>query len=223
VTAGGFVTLLFRGAAGTTPEGGVCNAGGPCLETQLVTVGGEGAPSLGLVRERGLYSGSPAFGSYGSSIGAPTDYVGFILSPPGGTLQAYAPNTALPVGSPILININDPFLRPIAFADCLGQALLIGTNTETAVTAVPVASAVMGNRATMQHSGQSVHFEPFTSTVLAPFTQGEGYELTAFSLSVDPVTKIPALAIRQTPDWVPPVGLRPEIVSTRIPIPFQCR
>ncbi len=224
-TAGGHVTLLFDGAAGATPEGGVCNGAAMCLETQLVTVGGEGVPSLGVLTERGTYKGSPAFGSFGVSTGSPADYVGFFPDPAPttgapGTMRAYSPNTGLPTGSPITFSFNDTFLRPIAFADCLAQALLIGTNTETAVTTIPVASAGTGDRGDMGHSGQSVHFEPFTSTVLAPFTQGEGYELTAFKLSG--TSGAPKLALRLSPDWSPPSGLRPEIVSTRTPIPFQC-
>lgn len=219
-TAGGHLTLLFDAAAGTTPEAGICKGAGPCLETQLVTIGTEGVPSLGPLLERGVYTGSPAFGSFGASTGSPTDYVGFVAAPPNGVLQAYSANTAAAIGSPITFSTNDPYLRPIAFADCLGQALLIGTNTETAVTSLPVASAGLGDRGIMQHSGQSVHFEPFTSTVLAPFTQGEGYELTAFKLGG--AASAPKLTLRQSPDWMPPAGLRPEIVSTRIPIPFTC-
>jgi hypothetical protein len=219
-TAGGHVTLLFHVAPAVQPDAGC--GGGTCfeLETQLVTVGAEGVPSLGVLTDRALYGGSPAFGSFGASTGLPTDYLGFVKDPPTGTLQGFNPSTALPTGSAIGINTNDAFLRPIAFADCLGQALLIGTNTETAVTAVPVAAAGAGDRKDMGHSGQSVHFDPFTSTVLAPFTQGEGYELTAFKLSG--TAGAPKLTLRQAPDWTPPPGLRPEIVSTRIPIPFQC-
>lgn len=219
-TAGGHVTLIFHGAPAVVPDGGC--GGGSCfeLETQLVTVGGEGVPSLGVLTDRAVYGGSPAFGSFGASTGSPIDYLGFVKDPPTGKLQAYSASTALSTGSVIDFSTNDPFLRPIAFADCLGQALLIGTNTETAVTTIPVAAAGAGDRKDMGHSGQSVHFEPFTSTVLAPFTQGEGYELTAFNLSG--TTTAPKLTLRQAPEWMPPAGLRPEIVSTRIPLPFKC-
>jgi hypothetical protein len=220
-TAGGHVTLLFDIG---TPEGGVCNGNPMCLETQLVTVGSEGVPSLGAMVERGVYTGSPAFGSFGASTGTPADYIGFLPNPPSGNppgiLQSYSPLTGLAIGSPLRFSTNDPFLRPIAFAECLGQALLIGTNTETAVTSLPVTTAGgVGDRGVMQHSGQSVHFEPFTSTVLAPFTQGEGYELTAFKLGGATPS---SLTLRQAPEWTPPAGLRPEIVATRIPIPFKC-
>jgi hypothetical protein len=223
-TAGGHITLLFDIGAGLTPEGGLCNGKAMCLETQLVTVGGEGVPSLGAMLERGVYQGSPAFGSFGASAGTPADYIGFLPDPPAGNppgiLQAYSALTGLAIGSPLRFSTNDPFLRPIAFADCLGQALLIGTNTETAVTSLPVTTAGgVGDRGVMQHSGQSVHFEPFTSTVLAPFTQGEGYELTAFKLGGATPS---SLTLRQAPEWTPPAGLRPEIVATRIPVPFKC-
>ena len=61
----------------------------------------------------------------------------------------------------------------------------------------------------------------FTSTVLAPFSQGEGFELTAISLTA--ATKdAPKLTLRPASTWKPPAGLRPEIVATRTPVPAVC-
>jgi hypothetical protein len=221
-TAGGSITLLYDASQGLDAGicGGAVDGGGPlCLESQLVKVASEGLPSVGPLREVGTHIGSPAFGSFLGN-GSPINYVGFSATPPAGVLQGYTPVNGQPVGTQIKFQIGDPYLRPIAFADCLGQALLIGTNTETAVTAVPVTTAGVGDRAVMDHSGQSVHFEPFTSTVLAPFTQGEGFELTAFKLGG--AAGAPKLTLRQAPEWSPPAHLRPEIVATRIPVPFTC-
>jgi hypothetical protein len=217
---GGSVTLLYKAGAELT-DAGPCAGQSPCLEVQRATVATEGVPVLGAVSQIGKYVGSPAYGSFlGKGGGAPVDYLGLMPTPPNGYLQAYVPRTGLTVGTPINFSINDPFLQPIAFADCLGQALLIGTNTETAVNAVPITAAGSGDRGVMEHSGESVRFEPFTSTVLAPFTQGDGYALTAFKLTGTPAA--PKLTLRQGSDWKPPVNVRPEIVATRTPIPFDC-
>lgn len=223
-TAGGSITLLYDASQGL--DAGICSpgpfdgGGQLCLESQLVKVASEGLPSVGPLGEVGTHIGSPAFGTFLGN-GSPINYIGFSAAPPAGILQGYAPVNGQPDGTPIKFQIGDPYLRPIAFADCIGQALLIGTNTETAVTAVPVTTAMgVGDRAVMDHSGQSVHFEPFTSTVLAPFTQGEGFELTAFKLTG--TAGAPKLTLRQAPDWSPPAHLRPEIVGTRIPVPFTC-
>ncbi len=222
-SAGGSITLLHAGASGQLEDGGACgggDAGTSCLEVQHVVVAAEAPPSVGPATALGSFTGNPAFGSY-LGKGTPIDYIGFTPAPPNGTLQGYQPSNGLPTGSPIPFSINDAYLKPIAFADCLGQALLIGTNTETAVNAIPVAAAGTGDRGVMQHSGQSVHFEPFTSTVLAPFTQGNGYELTAFVL--EGTAAAPKLTLRQAPEWTPPADLRPEIVATRTPLPITCK
>lgn len=221
-SAGGSITLLYTRVTGPLDDGGgACggDAGASCLEVQHVIVAGEAAPSIGPFQAVGVFTGTPAFGSF-LGKGTPIDYIGFTAAPPNGSLQGYLPSNGSPIGTPIPFSINDAFLKPIAFADCLGQALVIGTNTETAVNAIPVAAAGSGDRGVMQHSGQSVHFEPFTSTVLAPFTQGNGYELTAFELTG--TASAPKLTLRQAPQWTPPSDLRPEIVATRTPLPFTC-
>ena len=68
-------------------------------------------------------------------------------------------------------------------------------------------------------SSQPTMFAVGTSTVLAPFTQGEGFELTAMLLGGTKTA--PELSLRLT-DWTPPKDLRPEIVATRAPIPAVC-
>ena len=74
-------------------------------------------------------------------------------------------------------------------------------------------------RSATTHSGQSVYFEPYTSTVLSPFTQGDGYVLTAFTLGGS--MSSPTLTPRQS-GWTPPADVRPEVLAVRAPIPVKC-
>ena len=62
------------------------------------------------------------------------------------------------------------------------------------------------------HSGQGVYFEPYTSTVLSPFTQGDGYVLDAFTLAG--TADKPTLTQRRR-DGTPPADVRPEVLAIR--------
>jgi hypothetical protein len=140
---------------------------------------------------------------------------------PGATaINTYSPLNEVAVGSPIPIQTSDGFFQPFAFAECQQQALLTATNEDLSVYAIPLGSA-SGTiaRATTTHSGQSVYFEPYTSTVLAPFTQGDGFVLTAFTLGG--TMSNPTLKPRQT-GWTPPDDVRPEVVAVRAPVPVRC-
>ena len=135
-------------------------------------------------------------------------------------INTYTPQNEMQFGAPIPFQTGDGFFQPFAFAECQHQALLIATNEDLAVYSIPLTSASgMTARATTTHSGQSVYFEPYTSTVLAPFTQGDGFELTAFTLAGSSAT--PTLTPRQT-GWSPPADVRPEVIAVRAPLPIKC-
>ncbi len=188
---GGLVNLLF-----TEP----CPDGGLCLSEEHFIVPPMDPPAMGISSSLGEYVGSPAYGSYIS--GGPEDVIGWSTKLPTTTIDTYTPQTLQPQGQPIPFSSNDGFFKPFAFAECLHQALLIGTNQDLAVYAIPLASAAgVTARGTTSHSGQGIFFEPFTSTVLAPFSQGDGYELTAFTLAG--TAAAPTLTQRQA-GWTPP-------------------
>lgn len=212
---------------GDAGSGGI--GGGYCLEIQHVTVPTNPDPAtLGFTVQLGPFFGRPAYGSYlGTPPGdAPQDVIAWSLpggnpGSPGATfINSYQPQNEAVLGSPISFQTSDGFFQPFAFAECLQQAILTATNEDLAVYAIPLSSATGSlARAPTTHSGQSVYFEPYTSTVLSPFTQGDGYVLDAFTLGGTAAN--PTLTQRQT-GWNPPADVRPEVLAIRKPLPLKC-
>jgi hypothetical protein len=231
--SGGVVNMLVSVPCppdGGTPDDAGSDAatggigGGQCLSTQHVTVPTSANPAtLGFTTQLGPFFGKPAFGSY--ITGGPEDVIAW--STPGGnpsspgptSVHTFVPLTGKEMGTPIPFQTSDGFFQPLAFAECLKQALLIATNEDLSVYSIPLASSGMLARASTTHSGQSVYFEPYTSTVLAPFTQGDGFELTAFTLGGTEAN--PTLTPRQS-GWTPPADVRPEVIAVRAPLPLNC-
>jgi hypothetical protein len=126
---------------------------------------------------------------------------------------------------------GDGNIKAPAFAKCEGVVFVLGTNADLSLYAVSLAAAALPDddggtpllasaSAPTGHSGQAVYFEPFTSTVLTPFSQGNNFALTAFTLGGTP--DHPTLAPRVFPHWNPPADLRPSFVATRTPLDFAC-
>lgn len=126
---------------------------------------------------------------------------------------------------------GDGNVKSPAFSECMQTLLVLGTNADLQLYAVSLAHAAPLDpdggapaltyvSASTGHSGQAVYFEPFTSTVLAPFSQGNNFALTAFTLGGTPGQ--PTLQQRVAPRWSPPADLRPNILATRTPTPFTC-
>jgi hypothetical protein len=127
---------------------------------------------------------------------------------------------------------SDSTIKPTAFSACSQMAFVVGTNSDLAVHAVPIANIGQGDgdgggfpllaaaSAATGHSGQGVYFEPYTNTVLTPFSQGDNFALTAFSLTG--TSTAPQLVQRLPPRWVPPPDLRPNFVATKSPFPDVC-
>jgi hypothetical protein len=229
---GGPVNMLLAqpcpsDAGGPTVDGGDAGGGiggGECMTIQHVTVPTDPDPAtLEFEAALGPFFGRPAFGSY---LTGAVDVIGWSL--PGGNpgspgttaIHTYSPQNFATVGTPISIQTSDGFFQPFAFAECQQQAILTATNEDLAVYAIPLASASATlARAATTHSGQSVYFEPYTSTVLSPFTQGDGFVLNAFTLGGTPSN--PTLTQRQT-GWTPPADVRPEVLAIRAPVPVKC-
>ncbi len=202
-------------------DAGVCSLPYPpqCLSLQPFTIPASGPiGSNNTAMPAGAYRGQATFGSF--LTGGPVDIIGETLCTPNFSLNGFNPINITPVGTTILQQTNELFFKPLAFAECLGQALLVGTNQDLNVYSIPLLGDGGGElaRVTLTHSGQGIYFEPFTSTVLAPFSQGEGYQLTALTLGG--TQSNPTLTQRS--NWNPPADVRPEVVATRVPLPITC-
>jgi hypothetical protein len=124
----------------------------------------------------------------------------------------------------------DSNVKAPAFSACAQMAFVVGTNSDLSVHAVSIAAigqaeggvypALSSTSAATGHSGQGVYFEPYTNTVLAPFSQGDNFALTAFTLTG--TASAPELVQRLPPRWVPPPDLRPSFVATKTPFPDEC-
>jgi hypothetical protein len=179
-----------------------------------------------------LPTGNPGFGMLTANTTAQI-LVGSKGFGPGPTLiTAFDPTTGMSTGNITLqgqfSGFNDGNIHPLAYSECLNTAYVIGTNTDTNVWFASLAGAgqqlddggalpITATDQPMGHSGQAVYFEPFTKTVLLPFSQGDNYKLTAFRF-----TGVAYTSITNTPLWQPPADLRPNFVATRIPVPFPC-
>jgi hypothetical protein len=151
------------------------------------------------------------------------------------TLAIYDPSQSDPTMALVgagTFPFSDGNPRAPAFSICQQVAFVIGTNGDLALHAVSIAGAMgslpsagplpmLSSAATPTgHSGQTIYFEPYTNTVLTPFSQGDNFALTAFTLGGSMTA--PTLTERQAPTWVPPPDLRPNFVATKVPSTFDC-
>jgi hypothetical protein len=223
--AGGFVTL------GTTTKIGantfvqltpvlLPSADPPAIESPIV----------------GTFAASSLFGLGTATINGTMDALVVTRSSAAGspaTLAIYDPSASDPTMALLgagTFPFNDSNINAPAFSVCDQTAFVVGTNADTSVHAVQIAAtaapvdggvpALASTAAATGHSGQGVYFEPFTSTVLTPFSQGNNFALTAFTLGGTPGA--PQLVQRQDPFWVPPPNLRPNFIATRDPFPGTC-
>jgi hypothetical protein len=125
---------------------------------------------------------------------------------------------------------NDFNVQPPAFSPCDNLAFVVGTNLETSIHAIDVNVLLGGGSGdggtpslpsisqSTYNSGQGLYFEPYTKTVLAPFSQGTSFTLTAFAVGR---TGDGQPQLTQRSSWQPPADLRPNFVATKTPVPFS--
>jgi hypothetical protein len=114
---------------------------------------------------------------------------------------------------------NGTGLHGAAIADALKMFFVVETNTDLNLYAVPLDGTTPAGKVPLGHSGQAVYFEPTSSTVFAPFNQGDGFDFSAYRVTAG---SPPTLAKRQAPEWSPPTDLRPLLLEMRRPLPVQC-
>ncbi|HEY1691559.1 MAG TPA: hypothetical protein VGG39_05340 [Polyangiaceae bacterium] len=219
--AGGFATLAATTSAGGTNVAQLTpvllpSSSPPSEEAPIVgTVAVGGQTGFGLVRVSGVEGVAVVARGNGTTSATLSIYNPAANSP----AQAFLGAGTFPFGDS---NVKAP-----AFSDCSGTVFVVGTNSDLNVYAVPLAptlvpaadggaAAVTAVSAPTGHSGQGVYFEPYTNTVLVPFSQGDNFALTAYTFAGG------QLVARQAPRWVPPADLRPNFIATRSPVPFDC-
>jgi hypothetical protein len=235
------VTGTARGLVGTrntTGPGGVvhvvrvgsggagCAETAPCVEVIRIRVPNAGPPSIDapkVVFQLASGNGVPSYGSFSSldrevlifprSANSPTATSSAVL---------FEPRNEVIDGLAVPFIVTDSLLRRAAVSDCDHQVFVVGANGDLDLHAVPVLGDGGGapTKASTGHSGQAVYFEPTTKTVLAPFSQGPGFDLSAFSVSGP--ADAPTLTRRTTADWNPPADLRPLFLGIREVIPVVC-
>ncbi len=230
----------------TAPTSIVGTPDGPGFSGGLATLGATVAGAAQLTPVL-VSTGLPAV--MGALTGLPTSSSGFgevtvDNSSGSGSLQILAVTTKPPtlslysttggVFTPTAagtFGFADTNVRPPAFSECFQMAFVVGANADTLVHAIALPPS--GSQAgpdggpllpsftqDTHHSGQAVYFEPFTNTVLAPFSQGDNFVLSAFTF--DGTSSAPHLSVRQGSVWQPPASLRPNFVATRVPPLFTC-
>lgn len=138
------------------------------------------------------------------------------------TLSLFEPRNKTPDGNDITTIVTDGILRRAAVSDCDRIVFLVGANGDLDLHAVPVPATGTGTtaKAPLGHSGQTVYFEPSSSTVLAPFNQGSGFTFTAYKLGGTKTA--PTLTLREAPEWTPPDDLRPNLLGIKVSLPIAC-
>jgi hypothetical protein len=225
-------TLKESGTGGTLNlfhvDMGMCEGDGSAqlceLEAVHVTVPASGVP---------VVSGSPVaitavdpqgaqgFASY--VTGGPEDTIAFPpLGGASGYVELFSTATSVPIaGSTATFGISNPHLQNVAIAECFGMAFVVGVPNDTQVYGVPIAAGTTAVRPVdIGHAGQGVEFEPYTSTVIAPFKANGSFAISAYKLGG--MQSAPTLTNRSTAGtWTPPADLEPNFVAVRPPIPFK--
>jgi hypothetical protein len=165
--------------------------------------------------------GSEGVGSY--LQGGPDDIVAF--PPVNGamaTIERFSTSTSIPIaGSVVDFGIADPHLQRLAVAECYTTAFVVGVPNDTQVYSVPMLSGGTVVSVDLGHAGQAVAFEPYTSTVVAPFKANGSFALSAYALTG--TSSAPVLTDRTNAGtWKPPMDLEPNFVGVREPVPFVC-
>ena len=148
-----------------------------------------------------------------------------VIFPPSSTITTGTIDLVDPITNSISKSLNFPwssadhkFLRPAVTAECTAIALTTEVFSSL-IYAIPLDKPLDTITLNVGHSGARVVFEPYTSTVLAPFNQGGGFAFTGYTLSAD-ATSPPKLV--PAAKWNPPADLQPDVVAVKIPNDFAC-
>jgi hypothetical protein len=139
-----------------------------------------------------------------------------------GTIQVLNPATFAATTLKFSMEESTKFLRGTAVDECNDGVLFIPELLSSSVHVVPLTKPDVAVTKALGNLGQSVVWEPFTQTMLAPFKQGVDSDIAAFSFS-QAADKTPTLS-KRTGDWKYERVLRPNVVTTKSPTSagFKC-
>jgi hypothetical protein len=220
-TSAGGTASIVRNASGHVD----CSDTGPCLEIIRIRLPNAGPPTIDAPKVMAQLPNAGSIPSYGSfaSLDREVLVLPRLAADASSSVVLYEPRNQMIEGQPTSFTITDSLLRHAAVSECDRQVFVVGANNDLDLHAVPLPGDGGGiaTKAATGHSGQAVYFEPTTKTVLAPFSQGPSFDLTAFSLKGTPIE--PQLTRRSAPDWTPPPDVRPTLLGIREPLPIACR
>lgn len=140
-----------------------------------------------------------------------------------GTLVQLNPGTHAQVqGSARSFVLNSFQPRGFAYDSCTGVAFTAETVAKvgnTTVYAIPDGAGVVGTVQPPQ-AAQGVFFEPFTRTLIVPFSSGVNHDILAYNLGG--TASSPKLGKRGVAQWSPPTDLDPDLVAVATPYPATC-
>lgn len=210
-SSGGLITLIQETC---DPD-----AGGCAFNIKGVTVGA--AVNFKATHLAVSTSSTIATIGWGSYIGGgPLD---LILSPNGigGGIDRYSPLTNTRTADPtVSFAVTSNRFRPMAVSECFKTAFVVELN-QTDLFAVPLSTGGTTSNIGIGHPGSQVAYEPFTNTILAPFSNNASSFFTAISVTGTPTAPLLAVSTK----FKPPSDLRPYQVATRSPLdplPFNC-
>jgi hypothetical protein len=162
--------------------------------------------------------------AWGVNLADGTDVM--IIPAPAGTqatLTQLNPGTHAPVaGTTRTFAFNSTQPRGFSYDPCSGIAFtaeLVAKTGNTTVYAVPDGAGTVGVAQPPQ-AAQGVFFEPYTRTLLTPFSSGNNYDMLAYAVTGTATS--PKLTKRAGGLWGPPGDLNPNLVAVATPYPAQC-
>lgn len=122
-------------------------------------------------------------------------------------------------------------LTGLSIADCL-DVTVFGVVADGSLWATSEQGTSV--KATLPHIAQGVVYEPYTSSIIAPFNPdspllggntgagGAGPDAALVALSVGKSGITPSLQVRAAAEWAPPDDIAANVVAVRFPIPLEC-
>lgn len=137
---------------------------------------------------------------------------------PNGTIVRIEPTTGDTIGSLkwSMAASATKQLKPMASSECNGGTIFAIELISEQIYAIPVSDPAHAINQKSDNPGQFLVWEPYTRTVIAPYSQGTGKELLAYQMKVDAATKKPVSLVKRTgASWKVPDDLFPNIVGVK--------
>jgi hypothetical protein len=141
-----------------------------------------------------------------------------------GTLVQLNPGTHAQVqGSARSFVLNSFQPRGFAYDSCTGIAFTAETVAKVGNTTIYAIPDGAGSVGTVQppQAAQGVFFEPFTRTLIVPFSSGVNHDILAYNLTG--TASSPKLTKRSVAQWSPPTDLDPDLLAVATPYPANCQ